>query len=362
MHGAHVHARVQVVVDLVLIALALEHERSIVGRVARHEGIVAPHAIVGIGVIFHDFVHVAAGLIGIDAGDAAHADAQLVGGDIRARMVIQQAEEIITREAVVLNVAVIALVGQQVIGMLAHELAVVERARAEQQQVLELVLVAVIQHLAQQAVGHAVARAAGELVEHLLLGHHGHIDAVNGTMQVGQAVGLLQEGVRRDDEEVGYLHAVQVLVLDRSITRNLLQRLRRIERHIGRVRGGGGEESETASAVVVISRCRHLNRVVGVADGPHHRAGRGIRQHETLTATRGTIAHKNLVSSGIGKDVLMLVSQDKVVQMQDWSSTRVGRESNHGLIPALLGRMGQLQLGIGRCEVVVHIIRCLADA
>ena len=91
--------------------------------------------------------------------------------------------------------AVIALVGQQVIGVLSHNLAVVERARTEQQQILEFVAVTVIQHFAQQAVGHGIARAAGKLVEHLILGHHGDIDAVNGTMQVGQAVSLLQKRV-----------------------------------------------------------------------------------------------------------------------------------------------------------------------
>ena len=185
VNRVHVHARAQLVVDLLLVALTLEHIQTLVGCVARHEGVVAPHAIVGIGIVFHDLVDVAAGLVHIHTGDAAYTDAQLVVGDIGTGVVIHEAKEVVTAETLVLDIAVIALIGQQVGRMLTHKLAVVERARAEQQQVLELDAVTVIEHLAQQAVGHSVARAAGELVEHLLLSHHGHVDAVNGTMQVG---------------------------------------------------------------------------------------------------------------------------------------------------------------------------------
>ena len=109
--------------------------------------------------------------------------------------------------------------------MAAEQLPVVIRTRAKEQQILELVAITVIQHLAQQSIGHGIARAAGELVEYLILGHDGHVNAVNGTMQVGETVGLFKERVRRDDEEVGNLHGMQILICHRLKARNLLQGL-----------------------------------------------------------------------------------------------------------------------------------------
>ena len=44
-------------------------------------------------------------------------------------------------------------------------------------------------------------------------------------MQVGETVGLLKERVRRDDEEVGNLHGMQILICHRLKARNLLQGL-----------------------------------------------------------------------------------------------------------------------------------------
>ena len=109
--------------------------------------------------------------------------------------------------------------------MAAEQFPVVIRARAKEQQILELVAITVIQHLAQQSIGHGIARAAGELVEYLILGHDSHVNAVNGTMQVGQTVGLLKERLSRDDEEVGNLHSMQILVCHMFKARNLLQGL-----------------------------------------------------------------------------------------------------------------------------------------
>ena len=122
----HVHARVQFVIDLVLIALSLEHIQALVLCVTHDQRIVAPHAVVGVSVILHDLVNIATGLVDIGTGDAANADAQLVVGDISARAVVHKAVEIVTSKTLVTNIAVVALVGQQVIGMLTHELAIVE--------------------------------------------------------------------------------------------------------------------------------------------------------------------------------------------------------------------------------------------
>ena len=212
MYRIHLHTCIEIVVNLILVALTLEHEFAKIGRVAGNDGVVAPHSVIGVGIVLNNLVNVAAGLINIGTGNATDTDRQLLVGHDGTRVVFQETENVITGIGVVLRVTDVALVGQQVVGMLARELTVIERTRTKQQQVLELGVVAVIQHLAQQAVGHTVARAARELVENLVLGHNGNIDAVNGTVQVGQAVGLLQEGIGRDDEQVGNCHTVQVLV------------------------------------------------------------------------------------------------------------------------------------------------------
>ena len=99
--------------------------------------------------------------------------------------------------------------------MATEQLAVVIRACTKEQQIFEFVAVTVIQHLAQQSIGHGIARSAGELVEYLILGHDSDIDTINGTVQIGQTVGLFQVCVSRDDEEVGNLHTVQILVCHR---------------------------------------------------------------------------------------------------------------------------------------------------
>ena len=78
--------------------------------------------------------------------------------------------------------------------MLTHQLAVVKRTRTEQEEVLKLVLVGVtvIEHLAEQAIGHRVTRAARELVKDLVVLNYSHIHAVDSCMHIGKTLCLLQ--------------------------------------------------------------------------------------------------------------------------------------------------------------------------
>ena len=123
----------------------------------------------------------------------------------------------------------IALISKQQAGVSTHQLAVVERTSTEEQQVLELGRVAVVEHLAQQAIGHGVTRTAGELVEHLVLSNHSDIDAIDCHVEVGNTLSLIEHQLVADDEQVGNSHTVQILVLDCLIGGNLLQRLGRIK-------------------------------------------------------------------------------------------------------------------------------------
>ena len=81
--------------------------------------------------------------------------------------IVQKSKEIITDETLIQYTAVIALIGKQDIGVSSNELTVIKGSGSKEQQILELFAIAVIQHLAQQAVSHCVTRATGELVKHL---------------------------------------------------------------------------------------------------------------------------------------------------------------------------------------------------
>ena len=86
---------------------------------------------------------------------------------------------------------------------------------------------AVIEHLAQPAVGHRVLCAAGELVEHLVLVKDQNAEVVGLLMQLGHTAGLVEHtaglveiGTGRHDNHVGRGLAMDILV------GNLAQQLR----------------------------------------------------------------------------------------------------------------------------------------
>ena len=105
---------------------------------------------------------------------------------------------------------------------------------------LELVLISVpiIEHLAHESIGHRIARAARELVEDLFLVDHGDIDAVDGAVHVGKSLSLLKVGLSGNDEHIGSSQTMQVLILNRLIGSDLLQRFCWIKGHIQRPVGG----------------------------------------------------------------------------------------------------------------------------
>ena len=73
-------------------------------------------------------------------------------------------------------------------------------------------LAAIIVHLAQSAIGHCIMHTAGELVEDFLVIQHEHPEAVDLLMQCSDTVGLLEIGAGCQDNHVGRLHAMNVLV------------------------------------------------------------------------------------------------------------------------------------------------------
>ena len=101
--------------------------------------------------------------------------------------------------------------------MLTEEFTVIEGTGAHHQQVLELAGVAVVEHLAEQAVSHRVTCAAGELVENLILIDNRHIDAIDSAVQRCHALGLVMIHFVGDNEQFGSLKPVQVLISNRLI-------------------------------------------------------------------------------------------------------------------------------------------------
>ena len=73
------HTGVEIVVNLVLVTLGLEHIHTVIGRVRGYTGVVAPNAIVGRSIVLNEFVHIAAGLCGVLAVDAANTHAESLG-------------------------------------------------------------------------------------------------------------------------------------------------------------------------------------------------------------------------------------------------------------------------------------------
>ena len=128
--------------------------------------------------------------------------------------------------------AVIALIGDQSAGMLTEDASVIEGTRSHEQQVLELAGIAVIEHLAEQAVSHCVAGTARELIDNQVLVNNQHIHAIHRAVHLGKTLGLLVENRIGDNEHIGRLQAMQVLVGDRLIFDNLLQRLSGVKSHI----------------------------------------------------------------------------------------------------------------------------------
>ena len=80
----NMHARIQLIINLVGITFTLVHVHTAILIVGDNHGIVAPNAIIGVGIILDELVHVTLCLLDVTAGDAANADAQLVACDIGA--------------------------------------------------------------------------------------------------------------------------------------------------------------------------------------------------------------------------------------------------------------------------------------
>ena len=153
--------------------------------------------------------------------------------------------------------------------MLTIQLTVIKRTGAQEQQVLELIGVAVIEHLAEQAIGHSVTGTARELVEHLVLVNNCDIQAVDGAMQVGHTLGLLVEHLIGQDKQLGSLHSVKVLVGHLLKARNLLQGLGGIKCHIDSIARRTREVRITRAGSVIIGLERHHHGRIGVVDEPH---------------------------------------------------------------------------------------------
>ena len=212
----HKHAGSQAVGHHVGYTLGLEGVQSVVevGVVGPERGVVAPHPVVGIGNIAHELVDVGLGFGHGGRRDASHAYAQQVARYVVARVVVEQAEEVVAHIGVVLVVAAIGLKGDEPVGLVGRETAVVEGAAAQEQHVAELVLVAVIEHLVHEPQCHGIGRAARELIEHLLLVEHEHLHAVFVVVHLCYALCLVEEVLVAHDDHVGGGLAVYVLVLD----------------------------------------------------------------------------------------------------------------------------------------------------
>ncbi len=250
--------------------------QEVVALVAAHNRVVAPIAIIRILNIVNQLVDIGLCLDSVGRGEASHTDAQHVGRDVVTRVIVEKAEEIVGGVAVILVVAAIALVGEQLLAALASDAAVVKRAAAKQKQIFELRLVAVVEHLAQQAVAHGIGCARRELVEYLLMVDHSHGHVVAVAVQVGHPLGLLKHRVGGDDEHVGHFHAVQVLIVDCLPVGDRQQRIAWIECHESRsARLEAGSErfhraQDCAGAVgdIVVGQGIALRRV-GIVDVPH---------------------------------------------------------------------------------------------
>ena len=223
-HGIHRHigtvgieSHAQLLVDELQCTLGLEHVQRVLAEldvVGPEHGVVAPGAVVGIFYIVQELVDVAGGLVDSGRRDAAHPEPQCRCGHVAARVVVEHAVEVVAHVGVALVAAVVALIGEHRVGFFRHQRAVVVGAAAQQQQVAECALVAVIKHLVHQSDGHGIGCAARELVEYFLLVHYQHTPVVDLGMHVGDALRLLHEGLAGDNDHVGGGLAVNVLVVD----------------------------------------------------------------------------------------------------------------------------------------------------
>ena len=337
----HVHTRLQLVVDHLLVTLALEGVQGGVGTlrlVADDQRVVAPHAVVGRCIVLDELVNDALGLGLIGSGNAAHADGQAVGRQVGTGVVLQEAEEVVARIGEVLIVTVVALGGEKAARVFAHGAAVVK-----QQQVLELGRVAVIHHLAQQPVGHGVAGTARELVEHLVLVNDEHVHTIDSGMQVGHALSLVTETLVRDNEHLGNGQTMQVLVVNRLKTGDFLQRLVRLKGHIVGHSRRSHEEVAARTGIVGVVCSTDLHGVLGIVDAPYHHIARGIGQQVALVALGHGKAHVQLVAILLADVIVVLVGQDKVVQTGHQHVCTGRAESQHRLKLAMLGGVTELE-------------------
>ena len=70
----------------------------------------------------------------------------------------------------------------------------------KEEQVLELIGIVVIKHLAQQTITHCITHATGELIEHLILIDHSNVDAIDCTVQGCDTLSLLVLHLIGNDE------------------------------------------------------------------------------------------------------------------------------------------------------------------
>ena len=206
--------------------------------VGNKQYVVAPWAVVGIVDIVEEFVHIAFGFLDRIARDSTHSNPEQIGCYISSGVVVEHSEEVVTHIAVILIVACVRFIGKYCTIALGENLAVVVAASTKHEQVLELVLVSVIEHLAHESNTHGIGGSARELVENILLVEHMHNHVVVDAVHISNALGLRQKGLASDDYHVGGWHAVYVLVFYRFKSSYRLKRLAGIESDELRVVGG----------------------------------------------------------------------------------------------------------------------------
>ena len=161
------HVLAAVVADGVDHAIGLLHVGTSVLVVGYKHHPVLPGAVVGPGDVALQLVHHRACLVLVSEDHASHSDVHLVI-IIDAAAIVQHREVVVGGEGVFFGVTRLALPGEQLVVIEETRIgayhAVVVAAAAKQQQVLQpvavLALTAIIEHLAQPAIGHRVPGAA----------------------------------------------------------------------------------------------------------------------------------------------------------------------------------------------------------